>query len=98
MIIRWVKMTFHEHEVIPFLEMLEGRQQKIRTFPGCLYLEVVQDVRYPNIIFSHSHWENEAALNAYRHSDFFKKTWSMTKPRFAAPAQAWTVQRLHELK
>lgn len=97
MIIRWVKMTFHEQEVADFLAMLEGRQDRIRTFPGCLYLEVVQDVRYPNIIFSHSHWEDETALNAYRHSDFFKKTWSMTKPRFAAPAQAWTVQRLHEL-
>lgn len=90
-------MTFHEHEVTDFLSMLAPRQAAIRAFPGCLYLEVVQDIRYPNIIFSHSHWEDEAALNTYRHSAFFKKTWSMTKPRFAAPAQAWTVRRLHEL-
>jgi quinol monooxygenase YgiN len=90
-------MTFHEHEVSSFLTMLEKRQADIRAFPGCLYLEIVQDVRYSNIIFSHSQWESEAALNAYRHSNFFKQTWAMTKPRFAAPAQAWTVRRLHEL-
>lgn len=97
MIIRWVKMTFHEQEVEAFLAMLAGRQDRIRNFPGCLYLEVVQDIHYPNIIFSHSHWKDEAALHAYRHSDFFKETWSMTKPRFTAPAQAWSVRRLHEL-
>lgn len=97
MVIRWVRMTFYPEEVNAFLDMLTARQEYIRHFPGCLYLEVVQDIHYPNIICSHSHWETEADLHAYRHSEFFKETWSMTKPRFAAPPQAWTVKRLTEL-
>lgn len=97
MVIRWVRMTFDPKEVHAFLDMLAARQEHIRNFPGCLYLEVVQDIHHPNIICSHSHWETETALHAYRHSDFFRETWSMTKPRFAAPPQAWTVKRLTEL-
>lgn len=97
MIIRWVRMTFHPEEVDDFLAMLRTRQERIRNFPGCRYLEVVRDIHYPNIICSHSHWDKESDLQNYRTSDFFKETWSMTKPRFAAPPQAWSVKRLTEL-
>lgn len=98
MLIRIVKMTFRPEEVTSFLERFEPRKERIRSFEGCSYLQVLQDKEHPHIIFSHSHWENEAALNNYRHSDFFRETWSFTKPKFAAPAQAWSLTNLHELK
>jgi heme-degrading monooxygenase HmoA len=98
MIIRIVKMTFRPEEVASFLERFEPRKDGIRHFEGCSYLQVLQDKNNPHIIFSHSYWTDEMALNNYRHSDFFRETWKFTKPKFAAPAEAWTLHNLHELK
>lgn len=98
MIIRIVKMTFREEEIAPFLAKLATRQDRIRAFEGCSYLQVLQDKQHPNIIFSHSYWTDEAALNKYRTSAFFKETWQFTKPKFSDPAEAWTLQNLTELK
>ena len=97
MLIRFVKMTFREEFVKDFLEELNKRKEQIRNFEGCNYLQVMQDIKDPCIIFSHSFWESEAALNKYRNSDFFKETWKLTKPGFAAKAEAWSVASLHEL-
>ncbi len=98
MIIRIVKMTFKEDFVTIFLKNLNGRKEKIRNFEGCHYLQVLQDKNNPNIIFSHSHWDDEAALNKYRYSDFFAETWTFSKKGFAAKPEAWTLNNLHELK
>lgn len=97
MIIRFVKMTFQEEYVEGFLEAVNQRKEGIRNFKGCTYLQVLQDVNNPNIIFSHSYWDSEADLNNYRHSDFFGAIWRETKPKFAAKAEAWTVQNVYEL-
>lgn len=98
MIIRFVKMTFEEVYVEDFLKELDKRKERIRKFEGCLYLQVLRDVKDPRIVFSHSYWENEAALNNYRYSDFFKETWTFTKAKFAEAPQAWSMESLHELK
>ena len=42
-------------------------------------------------------WENEEALNAYRHSDFFAHTWKRTKALFAERAEAWSVDTVEEV-
>lgn len=88
MIKRIVKMTFREEEVINFFELFESKKQAIRTYPGCLYLEVFQDKHQPNIVFTYSFWTEEAALNDYRHSDLFKATWKATKVLFAEKPEA----------
>lgn len=97
MIIRFVKMTFQEVYVDEFLRLVGERKERIRNFKGCSYLQIVQDAHQPNIIFSHSHWDSEEDLNNYRKSDFFKETWTVTKPKFAAKAEAWTVKNIYEL-
>ena len=97
MLIRFVKMTFKEEYLKDFLAELDKRKKRIRDFEGCTYLQVLQDVNDPCIIFSHSFWESEERLNRYRNSDFFKDTWKLTKPGFAAKAEAWSVVSLHEL-
>lgn len=97
MLIRFVKMTFDPDYVPHFLKAMEGRQATIRAFDGCRYLQILQDLHHPNIIFSHSYWESEEALDAYRHSDFFAAVWRETKPNFIAKAEAWSVHSLAEL-
>jgi len=97
MIIRLVKMTFNQEDVEPFLAELDKRKERIRNFDGCSFLEIFRDRKDPRIVFSHSYWESEDALNNYRYSDFFQETWTFTKAKFAAKPEAWTVDCLHRL-
>lgn len=88
MLLRTVRMTFRPDRVPEFLALFEATAPRIRSVPGCRHLELWEDARYPNILSTFSHWDDEAALNAYRHSALFKDTWAKTKPLFAAPPQA----------
>lgn len=91
MIIRIVKMTFKVGTVTPFLEFLSGYKSQIRAAAGCTFLQVLQDTSTPEILVTHSHWESEDALNAYRDSELFKYVWSQTKIRFASAPQAMSL-------
>lgn len=93
MIKRIVKMTFREEAVDAFLnEVFEQSKDRIRAFPGCLRMELVQHVSQQNVLFTLSSWENEAALESYRQSELFKTTWQKTKALFAEKAEAWSVR------
>ena len=94
MLKRIVKMTFREAEVPAFLELFEEVEPTIRAREGCHHLELWQDQHRPDVLFTFSIWENEAALDAYRQSEFFAKTWRRTKALFAARAEAWSVRVL----
>lgn len=94
MIVRIVKMTFKSDECDNFIELFQDRKEKIRGFAGCLHLELWRDSHEPDIFFTYSHWEGHQYLDHYRFSDFFKETWQLTKAKFAAPAQAWSVDQL----
>lgn len=93
MIIRVVQMKFRDEAIVAFQALFAERKERIQSFEGCLHLELWQDVNRPGIFFTYSHWENEAYLNHYRFSAFFKETWTATKALFAEPAQAWSVER-----
>jgi heme-degrading monooxygenase HmoA len=97
MIIRIVKMHFREEEVAAFQQLFEERKSLIRNFEGCTHLELWQDKDHPAIFFTYSWWDNEEHLNSYRHSHFFDDTWSLTKQKFAAKPEAWTLNQLHLL-
>lgn len=97
MINRIVKMTFREEELDSFLEVFEASKDKIRNFPGVKHLELLQDVKQKNVLFTYSLWESEDDLENYRHSELFKKTWAKTKPLFSEKAQAWSTKSLHRL-
>ncbi len=45
------------------------------------------------VLFTYSHWESEAALETYRHSELFAEVWAATKVLFNAKPEAWSVQR-----
>ena len=91
MIIRIVKMTFSSDRVPGFLAIFEARKHLIRNFPGCSHLQLLQDADNPEIYFTYSHWEAPTALEAYRRSEFFKETWTLTKACFSMPAEAWSL-------
>ena len=71
MLIRIVRMTFAPEQVPAFLSIFRSSQDQIRQMPGCRFLELWQDAQQPHIYCTHSHWESEAALNAYRQSELF---------------------------
>jgi len=91
MIVRIVQMTFDAARVNDFTALFEERRHTIRNFKGCTHLELWQDNANPNIFFTYSKWESQAALDHYRFSEFFKDTWGKTKALFAAAPQAWSV-------
>ena len=68
----------------------EESKRQIRAFPGCRHMELVQQINRPDVLFTLSHWDDEAALNAYRASALFAETWKKTKALFAEKAEAWS--------
>ena len=97
MLIRIVRMIFIEEKVEEFLQNFEANKEKIRNFPGCQHLELWQDENEQNIFLTHSHWENEKALNQYRDSELFKSVWAVTKPLFAEKPFAFSSKKIVEL-
>ena len=85
-------MTFRPSDVPTFLNDFEKIKNKIRSQPGCLHLELLQDIHSPNIVFTYSFWENEDHLNDYRHTELFAQVWKRTKAKFGERAKAWSVK------
>lgn len=90
MIVRLVRLTLRPEAVEPFLELYDAVAPRIRARPGCRRLELLADVRFPNIVSTLSWWDDETSLDAYRASDLFRTTWAATKVFFAAPAEAYS--------
>lgn len=97
MIIRVVKMTFRVEAIAAFRQLFAERKSLIRNFPGCTHLELWQDKDNPQVFFTYSWWLSTQDLNNYRKSHFFDDTWKLTKQKFAARPEAWTLDRLHQL-
>lgn len=95
MIVRLVRMTFAPASVDRFRAHFESVAPKIRAMPGCEHLELWQDVRYPNVYTTYSHWTGEDALNAYRDTDVFRAAWADAKALFAARPQAHSYAVTH---
>ncbi len=90
MLIRLVRMTFRPDALDAFMEVFDTSAPRIRAFPGCQHLILLQDPQYPGVLTTYSHWDDADALEAYRQSHLFRTTWALTKPLFAAPPQAFS--------
>lgn len=90
MIIRLVKMTFIPEKVDSFIQLFNDRKKSIRTFPGCLELQLLMHIKNDGIIFTYSEWESEASLEEYRKSDLFLNTWNEVRINFREKPEAWT--------
>lgn len=88
---RIVKMIFQPERVRDFLEIFDESKRDIRRFPGNAGLQLLRATAEPNILFTLSDWESEAALENYRASELFAATWEKTKALFSEKAAAWSV-------
>lgn len=98
MIKRIVKMTFHADKVEDFIKIFDESSPLIRGFDGCSHLELWRCREPANVLFTYSYWESEAALERYRHSDLFRRTWSRTKELFEDRPEAWSVEMIRHLE
>jgi len=94
MLIRIVRMNFHKEQVPSFLALFQNSKSVIKSFPGCTYLELLQDASDACVFYTYSHWSDEKALESYRDSTFFKGTWAKTKVLFASKAQAFSLKEI----
>jgi heme-degrading monooxygenase HmoA len=85
-------MTFRHDEVKVFLKIFENASPQIAAFEGCQKVQLMSDIKEPNVYFTHSIWISEDDLNNYRKSDLFKTTWRKTKALFSEKAQAWSLK------
>ena len=97
MVVRIVKMTFKEEKLSEFLAFLAQNKHKIREFPGCNMVEILQEKENPKVIMTHSHWDSEFDLENYRVSELFKYVWGNTKIHFSEKPEAWTLNSLDKL-
>ena len=97
MFTRIVKMEFEPAQVDSFLNNFELIKDKIRAFPGCLFLELYRDRLDDSIFFTYSKWKHENDLEKYRTSDLFKESLGNNKPKFRSRAEAWSVDTLYRL-
>jgi len=92
MIKRIVKLTLREDAAADFLDIFETSKAAIRSFEGCLNLELWRQCNTSAVFFTYSVWETPEHLEAYRQSEFFQRTWGKTKALFASRAEAWSVE------
>ena len=97
MFTRIVKLELEKENVAPFLSNFEEVKEKIRSFPGCTFLELYNDKNDETIFFTYSRWKDESDLENYRKSELFKGVWSVTKPMFRKRAEAWSVDTVVSL-
>ena len=97
MLVRIVKLSFHEEHIPAFLENFELNKDKIRNAAGNRFLELYQDKNNKSIFFTYSYWETEEDLENYRNSELFKEVWSFTKKLFNDKPEAWSVDKLASL-
>lgn len=92
MITRIVKMTFDPAKVEDFLVVFHESSEYIRTFPGCIQMQLLNDINQPNIYYTYSQWESEEDLNHYRNSARFREIWGKTKVNFIEKAEAFSMK------
>ncbi|MEL7005965.1 MAG: antibiotic biosynthesis monooxygenase family protein [Bacteroidota bacterium] len=97
MLIRVVRMTFREDEVENFLKVFNDSKHKIKNFDGCKHLELLKDYHQPNIFSTYSIWEDDSALDNYRHSDLFAGVWKQTKALFNDKPIAFSSEKYIEV-
>lgn len=94
MLVRIVKLTFKNENIADFLQIFEGHREGIKIFKGFSSLELYQEKINPEVFFTYSHWEDEAALENYRKSEYFRDIWSRTKILFSDKPEAWSLQKI----
>jgi quinol monooxygenase YgiN len=64
---------------------------RIRSFEGCISVELFRDAEDIDTVYTLSEWGSEKALDEYRSSELFLETWRKVKPLFRDKAIAWSM-------
>lgn len=91
MIHRFVKLTFEEKYRQQFIEIFQEHRLKMLNQEICIQLDLLEDTKQNGLFFTHSIWQSEEALQAYRDSNYFNQIWSLVKPWFREKAEAWSL-------
>lgn len=94
---RLVRMSFINERIPDFIEVFNESKEKIRSFPGCLGLNLISDINDNSIIYTSSIWRSVNDLENYRNSELFISTWRKTKIYFKEKAEAKTFNVLDRL-
>ncbi len=86
-------MEFQPQKVEEFVDFFNERREKILAFEGCQHVELLVDDRLANVYYTLSHWNDADALENYRQSAFFGKTWTATKMMFEGKPRAYSLVR-----
>lgn len=90
MIVRLVRLCFNDNYKEDFIKVFNDTKEEINSVSGCNSLELLQDIKRPNVFFTKSLWDSETDLNNYRNTDLFRNTWAELKPNFCEQPQAWS--------
>jgi quinol monooxygenase YgiN len=92
---RIVRLAFAIEKRDDFIKVFKKHQLSMKDrFEGCLSLEAFEDKKHPGVFFTFSVWKEEAALEKYRSSEYFREIWSTIKPWFSEKAQAWSLDKI----
>lgn len=94
MITRIVRLSFELHHIATFLQVFEETKEYIRSFDGCQYLELMQDLHHTNVYYTYSQWTSDDALQHYRQSELFESTWTRTKILFNDKPLAYSLKTI----
>ena len=89
-------MTFRKDSTDFFKQHFDSISDRIRDFPGCEGLLLMQDREDNRIFFTFSEWRSPEDLEAYRKSELFLSTWKKVKQYFDDKAEAWSVDSYWE--
>lgn len=93
---RIVKMTFAPEYCADFEAYFGQIKNQVGNQPGCSGVKLLKDISANGVYFTHSFWENETALNAYRETELFGEVWPKVKRWFVAKPEAWSTEVLFE--
>ena len=93
-ITRIVRLCFNSEGVDTFKAIFEESAPKIRSFPGCIEVRLMQDATIADVYYTVSRWQSHDDLEAYRNSALFKSTWARTRVLFREKAQAYSLKAI----
>ena len=94
MVIRIVSLKCKPEDIDAFRLLLHKSSPRVRQFPGCLSLQIVNDITDPTGFFTISAWRDVDALEAYRTSPLFEQVWPRIKAFLREPARASTCEEI----
>ncbi len=88
MLARLVRMRFKPEHVETFLALYAEARPRIQAQPGCLGVQLARETRDPAAFATWSLWEDAAALERYRASEFFTTFWPRVRALFRESPEA----------